>query len=114
MPSPLLLTSAVPADRLVAQLEQAWREGRLVGLCSAQEQELLSEAVAGSATGVPSVVVGSGGSAGGRRWCLQPLAHLEASAAATGLWLQSIGLDPSATLQLDPLPCITSVACCPW
>ncbi|MCT0247991.1 AMP-binding protein [Synechococcus sp. CS-205] len=104
MPSPLLLTSAVPADRLVAQLEQAWREGRLVGLCSAQEQGLLSAAVAGSGTGVPSVVVGSGGSAGGRRWCLQPLAHLEASAAATGLWLQSIGLDPSATLQLDPLP----------
>lgn len=104
MPSPLLLTSAVPAERLVVRLEQAWREDRLVGLCSAQERELLSAAVAGSDPEVASVVVGSGGSAGGRRWCLQPLAHLEASARATGLWLQSIGIDPSATLQLDPLP----------
>lgn len=104
MGSPLLLTSAAPAEALVAHLEQAWREQRLVGLCAEQEQELLSAAVAGSALTGAGVVVGSGGSAGRRRWCLQPLAHLEASAVATGLWLQAIGLDPSATLQLNPLP----------
>jgi len=104
MGSPLLLTSAAPAEALVAHLEQAWREERLVGLCAEQEQEPLGAALAGSALTGAGVVVGSGGSAGHRRWCLQPLAHLEASAGATGKWLQSIGLDPSATLQLNPLP----------
>ncbi|MCX5931030.1 MAG: o-succinylbenzoate--CoA ligase, partial [Cyanobacteria bacterium] len=104
MGSPLLLTSAAPAEALVAHLEQAWREERLVGLCAEQEQELLGAALAGSALTGAGVVVGSGGSAGRRRWCLQPLDHLEASAGATGQWLQSIGLDPAATLQLNPLP----------
>ncbi|WP_094555160.1 AMP-binding protein [Synechococcus sp. 1G10] len=104
MGSPLLLTSAERAEGLVARLEQAWREQRLVGLCAEQEQDLLAAALAGSVLCGAAVVVGSGGSAGGRRWCLQPLAHLEASAGATGLWLQSIRLDPSATLQLNPLP----------
>ncbi|MCT0219428.1 AMP-binding protein [Synechococcus sp. CS-1329] len=104
MGSPLLLTSALPPEALVARLERAWRRDRLVGLCAEQEQDLLAAAWAGSALSGAGVVVGSGGSAGGRRWCLQPLAHLEASAAATGQWLQSIGLDPSTTLQLNPLP----------
>ncbi len=104
MGSPLLLTSAEPAEGLVARLEQAWREERLVGLCAEQEQDLLGAALAGSVLTGAAVVVGSGGSAGGRRWCLQPLAHLEASAGATGQWLHSIGLDPSATLQINPLP----------
>jgi O-succinylbenzoic acid--CoA ligase len=48
--------------------------------------------------------VGSGGSSGGRKWCLQPLAHLEASADATGRWLAKEGIDPVACLHLDPLP----------
>ncbi|MFM7549464.1 MAG: AMP-binding protein [Cyanobacteriota bacterium] len=52
----------------------------------------------------PGVVVGSGGSSGGRRWCLQPLTHLEASARACGAWLQAMGLDPAGSLQLNPLP----------
>ncbi len=104
MGSPVLLTSAARPEALVAGLEQAWREDRLVGLCAEQERELLGAALAGSALTGAAVVVGSGGSAGHRRWCLQPLTHLEASAVATGQWLQSIGLDPSATLQLNPLP----------
>ena len=61
MGSPLLLTSAAPAEALVACLEQAWREERLVGLCAEQEQELLGAALAGSALSGAGVVVGSGG-----------------------------------------------------
>ena len=52
----------------------------------------------------PGVVVGSGGSTGGRRWCLQPLAHLEASARATGAWLTAQGLDPARCVLFNPLP----------
>ncbi len=52
----------------------------------------------------PALVLGSGGSSGGRRWCLQPLAHLQASAAACGNWLASQGIDPGRCLHLDALP----------
>lgn len=52
----------------------------------------------------PGVVVGSGGSTGGRRWCLQPLAHLEASARSTGAWLREQGLDPPRCMHFNPLP----------
>lgn len=52
----------------------------------------------------PALVLGSGGSSGGRRWCLQPLAHLQASAAACGDWLTSQGIDPGRCLHLDALP----------
>ena len=51
-----------------------------------------------------ALVLGSGGSSGGRRWCLQPLAHLQASARACGLWLADQGLDPQRCLHLDALP----------
>jgi O-succinylbenzoic acid--CoA ligase len=50
------------------------------------------------------VVLGSGGSAGRRRWCVQPLANLQASAAASGRWLAGLGIDPADCLVLDPLP----------
>ena len=49
-------------------------------------------------------MLGSGGSSGGRRWCLQPLEHLQASARACGLWLADQGLDPGCCLHLDALP----------
>jgi O-succinylbenzoic acid--CoA ligase len=52
----------------------------------------------------PAVVLGSGGSRGGRRWCLQPLRHLEASAEATAVWLAAQGLEPAACLHLAALP----------
>jgi O-succinylbenzoic acid--CoA ligase len=52
----------------------------------------------------PAVVLGSGGSSGGRRWCLQPLRHLEASAEATATWLAAQGLDPTNCLHLAALP----------
>ena len=52
----------------------------------------------------PGLVIGSGGSTGGRRWCLQPWSHLEASAAASGRWLVEQGLEPARCLHLNPLP----------
>ncbi|MFN9695283.1 MAG: AMP-binding protein [Synechococcaceae cyanobacterium] len=52
----------------------------------------------------PAVVLGSGGSSGARRWCLLPLGHLEASAAATAAWLTAQGFDPAACLHLAALP----------
>lgn len=50
------------------------------------------------------VLVASGGSSGGRQICLQPWNHLDQSAAAAASWLEGIGLDPSETLLLNPLP----------
>ena len=60
------------------------------------------------------VVISSGGSSGGRRRCLQPLMHLDRSAAATGTWLASIGIDPSACLVLNPLPMHHVSGLMPW
>lgn len=52
----------------------------------------------------PALVLGSGGSSGGRRWCLQPLSHLIASADACAGWLLAQGIEPSRCLLLDALP----------
>ncbi len=62
----------------------------------------------------PGVVIGSGGSTGGRRLCLQPAAHLDRSAAATADWLRTIGLDPAACLTLNPLPMHHVSGLMPW
>ncbi|MEB3307552.1 MAG: AMP-binding protein [Cyanobacteriota bacterium] len=96
------------------QLEQAWAEGRIVPLAVPELQAELAAAIgpAGAAAALeplqrqwgPGVLVGSGGSSGHRRWCLQPLAHLRASAVATATWLRAQGLDPAACLHLNPLP----------
>lgn len=94
------------------QLEPAWAAGRIVPLADPAGAAELAVAL-GAGAGVldrlqqqwgPGVVVGSGGSSGRRRWCLQPLAHLQASADATALWLQQQQLDPSTCLHLNPLP----------
>jgi O-succinylbenzoic acid--CoA ligase len=60
------------------------------------------------------VVIGSGGSSGGRQWCLQPQAHLAASALATGQWLVAQGIDPGACLHLNPLPLHHVSGLMPW
>lgn len=103
----LLVTGADPAHTAAA-LERLWTLGAVVGLTAPHEQELLERALRPGEMPLPewgpAVVVGSGGSSGGRRWSLQPLHHLEASARATGQWLAAIGIDPAATVQFDPLP----------
>ena len=117
--APLLLTVDQPPEQLLSRLQAAWAEGRWVGLCDPADRARLASAL-GSApdrrdqgpppSGPPpsgpqaAVVLGSGGSTAARRWCVQPLAHLEASAAATAAWLRGEGIDPASCLHLDPLP----------
>ena len=94
------------------QLQRGWDGGRILALPGAASRDRQSLAAAIDPRGLADlerrwgagVVIGSGGSSGGRRWCLQPLAHLERSAAATGRWLAACGLEPAACLQLNPLP----------
>ena len=99
------------AAAMAAALEEAWRAGSVVGVAGPGEEGRLAEALGPDPAGLagqfglgPGVVVGSGGSSGDRRWCLQPLAHLQAAAAATGAWLEDLGLDPSACHHLNALP----------
>ncbi len=108
------------------QLQQAWDAGRIVPLAgpARQDQQNLAAALGGGGSAEllarlqaqwgPGVVLGSGGSSGGRRWCLQPLSHLQASAAATGRWLVGLGLDPAACEHLNPLPLHHVSGLLPW
>jgi O-succinylbenzoic acid--CoA ligase len=50
------------------------------------------------------LVIGSGGSSGGRKWCLQSWENLEQSAGSCADWLQAIGVDPSSVRLVNPLP----------
>jgi O-succinylbenzoic acid--CoA ligase len=95
------------------QLEQAWAAGRLVPLAGPGETAPVVPASLEQQLG-PGVIVGSGGSMGGRRWCVQPLAHLQESAAATGRWLAAQGFDPAACLHLNPLPPHHVSGLLPW
>jgi O-succinylbenzoic acid--CoA ligase len=108
---PLVLTTGGDPDSLTRALEDAWSRGRLVGLARPQERTLLERAIGLDPSADrhrghpgPGVVVGSGGSTGGRHWCLQPLGHLRQSADACGHWLSRLHLDPAACLHLNPLP----------
>ena len=104
------------------QLQQAWAAGQIVALAGPAQRDQEALAAATGPQGLdplqrhwgPGVVLGSGGSSGGRRWCLQPLAHLQASAAATGSWLEQQGLDPAACLHLNPLPLHHVSGLLPW
>jgi o-succinylbenzoate---CoA ligase len=110
--APLLLDAArADPEAAAARLEQAWERQRLVALAGPGQQGELAAALGGAPEELAelarfgaAVVVGSGGSSGGRHWCLQPLAHLQASADATAAWLEGLGLEPAACLHLDPLP----------
>jgi o-succinylbenzoate---CoA ligase len=99
------------------ELQAHWRRGHLVGLARPEEEEALLRAVLapragtgapgdarGDAAWGPAVVLGSGGSSGGRRWCLQPLSHLQASATATAAWLAAVGIEAGSCLHLAALP----------
>lgn len=103
-------------------LQRAWAAGRIVSLAGPAPGDQQALAAAIGAGGLeplqrawgPGVVLGSGGSSGGRRWCLQPLSHLEASADATGRWLEGLGIDPAACLHLNPLPWHHVSGLLPW
>ena len=90
------------------QLMQGFRDGHWIPLRGAEAlpQQLLPPG--------PGVLVSSGGSSGGRRICLQPLHHLDQSAAATAHWLQGIGLDPGEVLICNPLPIHHVSGLMPW
>ena len=60
------------------------------------------------------VVLASGGSSGGQRFCLHPVTHLDRSAAATARWLQAIGIAPELSLVLNPLPFHHVSGLMPW
>jgi O-succinylbenzoic acid--CoA ligase len=104
------------------QLQQAWAAGQIVALAGPAQRDQEALAAAIGPLGLdplqqqwgPGVVLGSGGSSGGRRWCFQPLAHLQASAAATGSWLEQLGLDPAACLHLNSLPLHHVSGLLPW
>ena len=87
-------------------LERGWAEGHTLALALPQEQALLAAAL--PAQTEPSwgaaVVLGSGGSSGGRLWCLQPLHHLQVAVSAAALWLRQQGMDPAAVQVFNPLP----------
>ncbi len=107
----VILTTGTDPTVVAVELEAAWSRGGLVGLAHPQERPQLEAAFGPDVRrhrwwpgAAPGVVVGSGGSVGGRRWCLQPLEHLQASAAASGRWLAELGLEPSHCLVLDALP----------
>ena len=87
------------------------------GLATGQWVPLSSEAEAAPIAQLPpgpGVVVRSGGSSGGSSYCAQPSLHLDRSAAATAHWLTGIGLDPAATLLLNPLPLAHVSGLMPW
>ena len=52
----------------------------------------------------PGLVIGSGGSSGGRKWCLQSWRNLKQSALSCGQWLEGIGIDPRWVQVVNPLP----------
>ena len=112
-----LLAAEAGTAEFEAALERLRRRGGLLGLAPTQEMPALRLAMGvgdlGWAHG-PAVVVGSGGSSGRRRWCLQPLTHLEASAAATGAWLQGLGIEPSTAWLVNPLPWHHVSGLMPW
>lgn len=87
-------------------LERGWAEGHTLALALPQEQALLAAAL--PAQTEPSwgaaVVLGSGGSSGGRHWCLQPLHHLQVAVSAAALWLRQQGMDPAEVQVFNPLP----------
>ena len=90
------------------RLLQGFRDGRWMLLKGAEAlpQQLLPPG--------PGVLVSSGGSTGGRRICLQPLEHLDQSAAATAHWLHGLGLDPGEVLICNPLPMHHVSGLMPW
>ena len=62
----------------------------------------------------PGLLLSTGGSSGSRQLCLQPSIHLDRSAAATGRWLQALGLNASQVIVWNPLPFQHVSGLMPW
>lgn len=108
----LLAAAGTGGERSAAILE-ALEARAVVALAGEREQASLATALAilqaspqGGDLGAAgaAVILGSGGSSGGRRWCLQPLGHLQASVDASASWLERLGLNPAALTIFNPLP----------
>lgn len=109
----LLVGRRGSAEEQAASILAALEAGAVVALAGDHEQQGLAAALAVArsapnaaaltATGA-AVILGSGGSQGGRRWCLQPLAHLQQAALAAGHWLAAQGMSPQAVEIFNPLP----------
>ena len=112
---------ALPAEAVAADPEgaaallgQALGDGAVIALPPPGEAAALAAALAPQAPPGPAVVLGSGGSAGGRRWVQLGVAGLEAAADGLGPWLLEQGLDPETCLWLDPLPLHHVSGLMPW
>ena len=95
-------------------LQQALANGEVIALPGAGEEAALTAALAADAPAGPAVVLGSGGSSGGRRWMQLDLAALDVAADGLALWLQDQAIDPAACLCLDPLPLHHVSGLMPW
>jgi O-succinylbenzoic acid--CoA ligase len=106
MSAPLLLQASGDRAGLAATLQQAWQRGRTVAIAAPEEAALLQGALPerSDPNWGPAVVLGTGGSSGGRRWCLQPLAHLQVAVAGTAQWLEGLGMAPGQLELFNPLP----------
>ena len=113
--APRLLRSDGDPAALAAAVLALPQRGGVLALAAHQEEALLRQVLPpawppAGAAGMspaaldPAFVLGTGGSSGRRRWCVQPLAHLQASVEACGQWLQGLGLDPARCQLFNPLP----------
>ena len=92
-------------------LLHALKRGNWVRLLG--HQDVLLEAPSALPAG-NGLVLSTGGSSGGRQLCFQPSIHLDRSAAATGRWLQAIGLNASQVIVWNPLPFQHVSGLMPW
>jgi len=105
-----LLRAQADPQALAERIERGWAAGEVLAVAAPEEWALLQAALPRQRpSGVPpalgpALVLGTGGSGGGRRWCLASLVQLQRAARAAGLWLRDLGLDPAATQLFNPLP----------
>lgn len=101
-----LLVAQGDRAALAAAVQRAWSEQRTVAIAAPEEAVLLEQALPQQSDPGwgAAVVLGTGGSSGARRWCLQPLRQLQVAADATGSWLRQLGLDPQRLELFNPLP----------
>ncbi len=106
-----------PRAAVLEQLQRSLEQGAAAALVSPQERGAVEPALAAALPAdlaEAAVVLGSGGSSGARRWCLQPLSHLEGAAQATAHWLEAQGISPQRCELFNPLPPHHISGLMPW